>query len=473
MAALKSALGALNLRQSYVAALTQRLLELRAEPAEDFADSYAQWIATTQFRPTATNAHAPARHIVIVDLTGAEPSASPAPSHGLERRHVSASASEALRGNDVPPSAMDELRAAVRDADWALLIARPRFVPKDAETLWPNLTAAYGACDTTVISGDAKPGSSLARELDRWSAFVPTASPEVLAATARAVVRGEARSLDAGAPDSKRGEIVLLRAAPADAIDAPTIGFLCLHDFPSDHPTPAVPPGMRVVRGEWAQQGGLPTPAQIAEAIPSEGEWDGGVVVMSNRINYPNDYLFDCMRHFERSPGGVAFHGLGYDRLKARFVYDAYDRFDETSAALLPLGCFPASLLADGQASGPFGELRIVQGEKPFQVVRLDQFLSKDEKQEIFSEFAAGCSPSEHEAGFTSALRERHHTAFWRFQNLLAPLKLPGIDARLACVRCSSALSAARSPRPRTGFASSSSVRISSPPRARRCSSSS
>ncbi|PZQ14191.1 MAG: hypothetical protein DI565_12210 [Ancylobacter novellus] len=429
VSALKGALGALNLRQSYAAALSQRVLELRAEPSEDFSDAYAQWIATTQFRPAATNAHAPARRIVVVDLTGAEQATAPASTGGPDRRLLSAAACEALRESGASSSAVDELRAATQDADWTLLIGRPRFAPQDAETLWPNLTAAYGACDTTVISGDAKPGSSPARELDRWSAFVPTGSFDQLVAAARAVVRGEARSLGINDGGSKRGEIVLLRAAPADAVDAATVGFVCLHDFPSDQPTPAVPPGMRVARGEWALQGGLPTPAQIAEALPSEaGEWDGGIIVLSNRIRYPNDYLFDCMRHFERSPGGVAFHGLGYDRLKARFVYDAYDRFDETSAALLPLGCFPASLLASGQAAGSFGELRIVQGQKPFQVVRLDEFLTNEEKQEIFSEFAAGCSPSEHEAGFTSALRERHHTAFWRFQNLLAPLKLPGID---------------------------------------------
>lgn len=434
VAALEATLAALTLPQSYAEKLSPRLLQRRTEAPDSFPGAYARWVALTQARRAPSAPDATAR-IVILDLTDAGADDLSTASIPFPRKTLSEATRKALAAEGpLAGGAAQELREAVSSADYALLLGRVRLVPEGVETIWPLVASNHAACDVTVIQKDARPSSSPERELDAWSAFVPTGPFDLLADAARAVTLGEARGLSRDeAADKRRGELVLLSGAPGERVALSTARIICLHDFPDAKPLPAVPPGVRVIRGDWSQQGGLPRPAEVQAAIKAEGDdWKGGVIVLSSRVGYPEDYLFDCLRSFDRNGPGVAFHGLAYDAQSTKFNYDAYDGFAETSAALLPLGCFSASAFAGVQPSGPRGELRIVSGDKPFRIVRLQGFPKREEREAIISDFTGQSSPAEHRSGFNAALRERHHSAFWRFQGLSPLLRLPGIGDDMA-----------------------------------------
>lgn len=434
VSAFERALAALNLPQSYPDKLSPRLLEIRSEPAEAFSGSYARWVAQSQARRRPSTQETSADRIVILELSGADTPASSAGDGPIPRRSLSAETRKALLADGaLDPAAIQELREATGAADWALLLGKPRVVPGGVEAFWPAVISNYAVCDVTVIAPDARSNSSPERELDAWSALVPTQQFDLVASAAKAAALGEARSLERNdAADQKRGELVLL-SATGDRVIASTARCVCLHDFPENAPLPAAPSGVRLVRRDWSKQGGLPTPAEIRDAATAEGEaWDGGVIVLSSRITYPEDYLFDCLRSFDRSGAGVAFHGLAYDGPASKFNYDAYAGFGETSIALLPLGCYPAAMFARELPRGPLGELRIVHAEKPFRIVRLHNFPKREERDAIISDFAGGASPAEHLAGFDTSLRERHHVAYWRFQGVAPQVRLPGLSDDMA-----------------------------------------
>lgn len=430
VAALEAVLGALDLPQTYIDRLASRLLDRRTESPDAFPEAYARWIAAAQARRPA-GAPPPVVKIVILDLTD-EDERTPSQTPGaFPLQVISASTRKALAAEgSLTAAAVTELREAIGAADHVLLLGRPRFAPDGAEAFWPQVAINYTACDVTVIRRDARPTSSPERELDAWSAFVPTSSFDLVAAAAKAVTLGHARGLKRDdAAGKARGELVLISGAPGERVAVSTARLLCFHDFPDDMPLPAAPPGVHVARADWSNQGGLPTPGEIAAAIEAEGEgWNGGVVVLTSKVSYPPEYLFDCLRAFDRSGSGFAFHGLAYDGQTGRFDYDPYEGFVETSAAFLPLGCFAASVLVKGQPTGPRGELRIVTAERPFRIVRSQDFPKREERDAVASDFAGSCSPAEHRAGFNASLRERHHAAYWRFQSQLPPLRLPGVD---------------------------------------------